>query len=241
MNVQHFRAILRLVHGFRRMGRSSFLKDMPKLTNGWNIRKFGSLVTIGTGMSICAQVVKPTEDKADQPQSLSVDPSSLTHPVLIRNAASLTVNAASTLLSQTAIGLIDALQDYAKEIYTLISLIDHETAMLGHEKQQEKIWPLIIQTRNEIEGKKQAVEKLESMLHFAIKVVESASEAAFQSGSDVAAIAAAERIHQAQTQIDNAKQIVQQAKDRLNEAQRDSVVKTSKHGEDAEDSADKEP
>ncbi|XP_070565583.1 diablo IAP-binding mitochondrial protein-like [Ptychodera flava] len=202
----------------------------------FNSRKFWSLMTVGTGVSICAQVVKPVDEKdQDKPKLPTVDPSTLTNATLIRNAASLTVDSASTLLSQTVLALNDALEDYARGMYTTVKLMEHEMQVLGDEASQDKVWQLIIKSKSDLEERKLAVEQLESMFHFAVKVMESASVAAFQSGCDIAAMAAGERIHQAEMQIENARKIVQQAKDKLTTTQAQSVEATTKHAEESED------
>ncbi|XP_002730409.1 diablo IAP-binding mitochondrial protein-like [Saccoglossus kowalevskii] len=190
------------------------------------------ILGIGSGISIYAALaVKPdeSESKTSTSKLPDIDASSLTHTSIIKNATSLTVNAASTLLSQTTLALIETLQDYAKEMYTLMSLMDHQIMMLANEFEQEKVGMLMIEVRGEIETKRLQVEQLESMLHFAVKVMESTMQAAFQSGCDAAAILASERIQQAEMQVESARKIAKNALENLTEKQKHSIEATAKH------------
>uniref|UniRef100_A0A8C4NGK8 Direct IAP-binding protein with low pI n=1 Tax=Eptatretus burgeri TaxID=7764 RepID=A0A8C4NGK8_EPTBU len=76
------------------------------------------MLSLGGSVSLCAFQELNTPD--------------LSQTTLIKRAASLAIDSASTLLTQAGLALIDAQQDYAKAISVLVSLYKRYTELSGH-------------------------------------------------------------------------------------------------------------
>ncbi|KAJ8299828.1 hypothetical protein KUTeg_023888 [Tegillarca granosa] len=78
------------------------------------------------------------------------DPSTLTTEYLVRNAASLTLDSACTLLSNTTIALSDASREYMKCMFVLIKLMEYKLQILGNTDEENKVWDLILQAKSNL-------------------------------------------------------------------------------------------
>ncbi|XP_061458564.1 diablo IAP-binding mitochondrial protein isoform X4 [Rhineura floridana] len=112
------------------------------------------------------------------------DPSLLSNEALIRRAVSLVTDSTGTLLSQTTYALIDALTEYTAAVYTLVSLYQKYTHLIGkmNSSEEDAVWQVIIGARVEMTAKQQEYLKLESRWMTALRLSEMAAEAAYQSG-----------------------------------------------------------
>ncbi|XP_060105753.1 diablo IAP-binding mitochondrial protein [Heteronotia binoei] len=155
------------------------------------------------------------------------DPSLLSNEALIRRAVSLVTDSTGTLLSQTTYALIDALTEYTTAVYTLVSLYQKYTHLLGKmsTKEEDAVWQVIIGARVEVTTKKQEYLKLESRWRTALRLSEMAAEAAYQSGADQASVSAQNHIQLVKTQVQEIRQLSQKAETKLAEAQTEELLK----------------
>ncbi|NXP95589.1 DBLOH protein, partial [Passerina amoena] len=109
---------------------------------------------------------------------------SLSNDALIRRAVSLVTDSTATLLSQTTYALIEALTEYTKAVYTLVSLYKQYSNLLGKMNSEEvdAVWQVVIGARVDMTTKQQEYLRLESSWMTALRLSEMAAEAAYQSG-----------------------------------------------------------
>ncbi|XP_007422811.1 diablo homolog, mitochondrial [Python bivittatus] len=174
------------------------------------------MATLGFGMTLAAI-----------PIAQKHDPSSLSNEALIRRAVSLVTDSTGTLLSQTTYALIDALTEYTTAVYTLVSLYQKYTHLLGkmNSKEEDAVWQVIIGARVEMTTKQQEYLKLESRWMTALRLSEMAAEAAYQSGADQASVSTHNHIQLVKTQIQEVRQLSQKAETKLAEAQTEELLK----------------
>ncbi|XP_077164446.1 diablo IAP-binding mitochondrial protein isoform X1 [Paroedura picta] len=155
------------------------------------------------------------------------DPSLLSNEALIRRAVSLVTDSTGTLLSQTTYALIDAVTEYTTAVYTLVSLYQKYTQLLGKmsSKEEDAVWQVIIGARVEVTTRKQEYLKLESRWRTALRLSEMAAEAAYQSGADQASVSAHNHIQLVKSQVQEARQLSQKAETKLAEAQTEELLK----------------
>ncbi|XP_078669302.1 diablo IAP-binding mitochondrial protein-like [Branchiostoma floridae x Branchiostoma belcheri] len=164
------------------------------------------------------------------------DPSTLTHQYLMKSAAAMTVDSAITLLSQTTMAIIHLEQEYAKIVSTLTSLLEYETLVLGNPA-EERVSQLIIQQRVELEDKRRELQNIEVALVAVQRLIESAAEAAYQTGAEAATVAAQERLQLAQNQIELVRTESRQADQKLNQLQTQTIHKVGEMIKEAEESS----
>uniref|UniRef100_A0A8D0VCZ1 Diablo IAP-binding mitochondrial protein n=1 Tax=Sus scrofa TaxID=9823 RepID=A0A8D0VCZ1_PIG len=104
------------------------------------IRPWHKTVVVGLGVTLCAV---PIAQKSE--------PHSLSNDALMRRAVSLVTDSTSTFLSQTTYALIEAITEYTKAVYTLISLYRQYTSLLGkmNSQEEDEVWQVIIGARVE--------------------------------------------------------------------------------------------
>lgn len=153
-------------------------------------------------------------------------PSSLSNEALIRRAVSLVTDSTGTLLSQTTYALIDALTEYTTAVYTLVSLYQKYTHLLGkmNTNEEDAVWQVIIGARVEMAAKQQEYLKLESRWMSAMRLSEMAAEAAYQSGADQASVSTHNHIQLVKTQVQEVRQLSQKAETKLAEAQTEELL-----------------
>ncbi|XP_070332392.1 diablo IAP-binding mitochondrial protein [Odocoileus virginianus] len=135
------------------------------------IRPWHKTVAVGFGVTLCAVPI------AQKPE-----PHSLSNDTLMRRAVSLVTVSTSTFLSQTTYALIEAITEYTKAVYTLISLYRQYTSLLGkmNSQEEDEVWQVIIGARVEMTSKQQEYLKLETTWMTAVSLSEMAAEAAYQ-------------------------------------------------------------
>ncbi|CAM9677437.1 unnamed protein product [Rangifer tarandus platyrhynchus] len=135
------------------------------------IRPWHKTVAVGFGVTLCAVPI------AQKPE-----PHSLSNDTLMRRAVSLVTDSTSTFLSQTTYALIEAITEYTKAVYTLISLYRQYTSLLGkmNSQEEDEVWQVIIGARVEMTSKQQEYLKLETTWMTAVSLSEMAAEAAYQ-------------------------------------------------------------
>lgn len=196
------------------------------------IKPWHKTVLTGFGMTLCAV---PIAQKSE-PQSLS-------NEALMRRAVSLVTDSTSTFLSQTTYALIEAITEYTKAVYTLVSLYRQYTSLLGkmNSQEEDEVWQVIIGARVEMTSKQQEYLKLETTWMTAVGLSEMAAEAAYQTGADQASITARNHIQLVKSQVQEVRQLSQKAETKLAEAQtkelHQKAQEVSDEGADQEEEA----
>ncbi|KFP12697.1 hypothetical protein Z169_08419, partial [Egretta garzetta] len=173
-------------------------------------------VGVGLGVALCAVPVVEKQNSV-----------SLSNDALIKRAVSLVTDSTSTLLSQTTYALIEALTEYTKAVYTLVSLYKQYANLLGKMNSEEvdAVWQVVIGARVD------EYLRLESSWMTALRLSEMAAEAAYQSGADQASVTARSHIQLVKSQVQEVRQLSQKAETKLAEAQTEELIKAQ--GEEA--------
>ncbi|XP_009983461.1 PREDICTED: LOW QUALITY PROTEIN: diablo homolog, mitochondrial, partial [Tauraco erythrolophus] len=174
-------------------------------------------VGVGLGVALCAIPVVEKQNSV-----------SLSNDALIKRAVSLVTDSTSTLLSQTTYALIEALTEYTKAVYTLVSLYKQYANLLGKMNSEEvdAVWQVVIGARVDMTTKqKQEYLRLESSWMTALRLSEMAAEAAYQSGADQASVTARSHIQLVKSQVQEVRQLSQKAETKLAEAQTEELIK----------------
>ncbi|XP_061537061.1 diablo IAP-binding mitochondrial protein-like [Phycodurus eques] len=145
---------------------------------------------------------------------------SLTHESLIRRAASLVTDSSSTFLSQTTLALIDAITEYSKAVQTLVTLQKRYLASLGKLSQAEEdsVWQVMIGQRAEVNDRQEECKRFEAVWVSALRLCETAAEAAYTSGAEHASITMQTNIQVARSQAEEARKFSRDADKKLLEA-----------------------
>ncbi|KFW73958.1 hypothetical protein N336_10833, partial [Phalacrocorax carbo] len=169
---------------------------------------------VGVGVALCAVPVVEKQNSA-----------SLSNDALIKRAVSLVTDSTSTLLSQTTYALIEALTEYTKAVYTLVSLYKQYANLLGKMNSEEvdAVWQVVIGARVDVSNHLPSV--LESSWMTALRLSEMAAEAAYQSGADQASVTARSHIQLLKSQVQEVRQLSQKAETKLAEAQTEELIK----------------
>ncbi|XP_069353282.1 diablo IAP-binding mitochondrial protein isoform X1 [Eulemur rufifrons] len=198
------------------------------------IRPWHKTVAVGFGVTLCAV---PIAQKSE--------PHSLSNDALMRRAVSLVTDSTSTFLSQTTYALIEAITEYTKAVYTLISLYRQYTSLLGkmNSQEEDEVWQVIIGARVEMTSKQQEYLKLETTWMTAVGLSEMAAEAAYQTGADQPCVTARNHIQLVKLQVQEVRQLSQKAETKLAEAQTEELrQKTQEEGDErAEPEPEPEP
>ncbi|NWV73811.1 DBLOH protein, partial [Dasyornis broadbenti] len=177
---------------------------------------------VGLGVALCAVPVVEQQSSG-----------SLSNDALIRRAVSLVTDSTATLLSQTTYALIEALTEYTKAVYTLVSLYKQYSNLLGKMNSEEvdAVWQVVIGARVDVTTKQQEYLRLESSWMTALRLSEMAAEAAYQSGADQASVTARSHIQLVKSQVQEVRLLSQKAETKLAEAQTEELIKAQ--GEDS--------
>ncbi|XP_025914645.1 diablo homolog, mitochondrial [Apteryx rowi] len=178
--------------------------------------RWHQIVGVGLGVTLCAVPVIEKQNSI-----------SLSNDALIKRAVSLVTDSTSTLLSQTTYALIEALTEYTKAVYTLVSLYKQYANLLGKMNSEEvdAVWQVVIGARVEMTTKQQEYLRLESSWMTALRLSEMAAEAAYQSGADQASVTARSHIQLVKSQVQEVRQLSQKAETKLAEAQTEELIK----------------
>ncbi|XP_062890627.1 diablo homolog, mitochondrial-like [Mobula hypostoma] len=183
------------------------LSQRKILAGGW--RK----VALGLGATLAAVPI------------VQHQPPSLNHEDLIKRAVSLVTDGANTFLSQTTLALIDALTEYTKAVYTLISIQQKYNGLTRklNEKEEAAIWQVIIEARVKMKEKQESYLSFETKWMTAVQLCETAAEAAYQAGADPASVSVHTHVQVSQTQVNEVKQIALKAEAKLAEVQVEEI------------------
>lgn len=173
------------------------------------------------------------------PITQKYDPTSpLSHETLIKRAIGLVTDSANTYLSQTTFALLETLREYTKAVYTLVSLHQRYTNLMGklNVSEDDALLQVITGARVEVKRLQEAYLKFESTWKDAIMLSEMAAEAAYQAGADQASSTAFTHIQMAQTQVEEMRQLALQAESKLTASQVEEIKNTREEGTVTEES-----
>lgn len=167
---------------------------------------YSSVASLTVGGGLCAIPFKQVDN--------------LSHDSLVKRAASLVTDSSSTFLSQTTLALIDAVTDYSKAVHTLIALQRRYLDSLGKltPAEEDTIWQVIIGQRVEVSDRRDECKRFELTWITAVKLCETAAEAAYTSGAEHASITMRTNIQVAQTQVEEAQKLSADADKKLAES-----------------------
>lgn len=183
-----------------------------------------SLASLSVGSGLCAV-----------PFTQQVE--NLSHDCLIKRAASLVTDSASTYLSQTTLALIDALTDYATAVHTLIAIQRRYLASLGKltPAEEDSIWQVIIGQRSKLSERLEVCKRFEWTWTNALNLCELAAEAAYTSGAEQASITVRTHIQLSQTQVSEVQKISKDAEKKLAEAKVEEIQRMAEYTGSRED------
>ncbi|XP_053177153.1 diablo IAP-binding mitochondrial protein-like [Scomber japonicus] len=183
----------------------------------WTNILYTGIASLTVGAGLCAVPFTQVED--------------LSHDSLIRRAASLVTGSSSTFLSQTTLALIDAITDYSKAVHTLVALQKRYAASIGKltPAEEDSIWQVIIGQRAQVNDKLDEYKRFESSWVSAVKLCETAAEAAYTSGAEQASITVHTNIQVAQFQVEEARKLSQDADKKLAETKVMEIERMAQH------------
>uniref|UniRef100_A0A3B4U8B1 Direct IAP-binding protein with low pI n=1 Tax=Seriola dumerili TaxID=41447 RepID=A0A3B4U8B1_SERDU len=203
---------------------------------GTSVQSLQSLYSSGTfvrpqrdGHFMVADQHGHTQERGSLPQLSQVD--TLSHDSLIRRAASLVTDSSSTFLSQTTLALIDAITEYSKAVHTLIALQRRYLTSLGKlsPAEEDSIWQVILGQRAEVNDRHDECKRFESTWVSAVKMCETAAEAAYTSGAEHASITVRTNVQVALSQVEEAQKLSADADKKLAETKVMEIERVAKY------------
>ncbi|XP_064634575.1 uncharacterized protein LOC135492214 [Lineus longissimus] len=183
---------------------------------------------VPSGLLLCAQPLTPTDDFKGNVFSKPC----LTHKSLIQNATALTVDAVSSLLNQTVIALIDTEKEYQQALTSLIALTEYSLTVLDNERLQDQVWERMIEVRGVVNEKKKEKGDLNMIFDYTEKLMITAAETAFISGSEYTCTTASERLLSAKSQLEKIRKATDEVEAKLKEVEVKSIHVISQHSEE---------
>ncbi|XP_074660209.1 diablo homolog, mitochondrial-like isoform X2 [Tubulanus polymorphus] len=193
---------------------------------GSNCNRMRRVVTAAPfGVLIAATPVVAKSEKDDEMQL------ALSNKRLIQNAALATVDASSAMLNQAVMALILVEDEYTKVAKELTATIDYSLQNLDNEFARMKAWNKINDFRDTLSDLKIKREHYEQIVEHAEKLLNTAAEAAFVSGSEYASTVAGEHLYSAQVKKEIQRRETERAERELQAMEVKSIKMTSKHAE----------
>uniref|UniRef100_T1HVR6 Direct IAP-binding protein with low pI n=1 Tax=Rhodnius prolixus TaxID=13249 RepID=T1HVR6_RHOPR len=153
-------------------------------------------------------------------------PKVLTHEYLLQQASSVAVNAATQLLTQTVVAILDTAEDYKLALLDLISLLRESKEVFGENRIQEDLSDLIIATRAKTDDfKNQLIVK--TLLNYVEKVVVSTAETSFLSGAEFVSTSLSERLYSAKIQVDEVMRNIKVLETEFLSLQKEVIIETT--------------
>ncbi|KAF3693164.1 Diablo -like protein [Channa argus] len=161
----------------------------------WSNILYTGIASLSVGGGLCAVPFQQVEN--------------LSHDSLIKRAASLVTDSSTTFLSQTTLALIDAFIEYSKAVHTLDALQKRYLASLGKltPADEDSIWQVIIGQRAQVNDRQDECKRFESTWVSAVRLCETAAEAAYTSGAEHASITIRTNLQVAQSQVEQARKL----------------------------------
>ncbi|XP_058491026.1 diablo IAP-binding mitochondrial protein-like [Solea solea] len=194
----------------------------------WTNVLYASVTSLTLGAALCAIPFKQVEN--------------LSHDALIKRAASLVTDSSSTFLSQTTLALIDAITEYSKAVHTLVALQSRYLDALGKlsPSEEDSIWQVIISQRALVNERQDECQRLESTWVTAVKLCETAAEAAYTSGAEHASVTVRTNVHLAQSQVEDVQKLSADADKKLAESKVTEVEMMARHAAALQSNDDEE-
>lgn len=166
----------------------------------------------------------------------------LSHDSMVKRAASLVTDSSSTFLSQTTLALIETLTEYSKAVHTLIALQRRYLDSLGKltPAEEDTIWQVIIGQRAQITERQDECKRFELTWITAVRLCETAAEAAYTSGAEHASITMRTNIQVAETQVEEARKLSADADKKLAETKVMEVERMAQYAASLENTSEEE-
>ncbi|XP_013065622.2 uncharacterized protein LOC106054351 [Biomphalaria glabrata] len=149
----------------------------------------------------------------------------------LKNAVGLAVDATSAVLSQTLYQIIDAEQEYLQLVSVLVTLLEYQIQVLGHEIEEQKMSDLVVEARSEMNQAHERKQELDILFSSVEKLAEATSEVAFAAGADYASVSSSERLRSALMEKKRLQQQSEAAEHKLHLMQATVIEKTMKQQE----------
>uniref|UniRef100_A0A3Q3K488 Direct IAP-binding protein with low pI n=1 Tax=Monopterus albus TaxID=43700 RepID=A0A3Q3K488_MONAL len=194
----------------------------------WTNTLYTSIASLTVAGGLCAVPFKQVEN--------------LSHDSLIRRAVSLATDSSSTFLSQTTLAFIDAITEYSKAVHTLIALQRRYLSSLEKltPAEEDTVWQVIIGQRAEVTERRDQCRRFESAWFSAVKLCETAAEAAYTSGAEHASITVRTNIQVAQSQVDEARKLSVDAEKMLIESEVMEIERMAQYAASVENNNEQE-
>ncbi|XP_041653277.1 diablo homolog, mitochondrial-like [Cheilinus undulatus] len=223
-------AALRTVTSYLRLLRSSarFLVNNNRKPGKWTNILYSSIASLTVGGGLCAIPFKQVDN--------------LSHDSLVKRAASLVTDSSSTFLSQATLALIDTFTEYSKAVHTLIALQRRYLDSLGKltPAEEDTIWQVIIGQRAQISERQDECKRFELTWITAVRLCETAAEAAYTSGAEHASITMRTNIQVAETQVEEARKLSADADKKLAETKVMEVERMAQYAASLENTNEEE-
>lgn len=168
-------------------------------------------------------IARCAEDDSDGTLA-AIDPETLSHEFLIKQASIVAVEAASRVLIQLTAAILDAHEAYWESLNKLSSLLKRFETEVGLCSGDDAMWLEMIAIREETNRLKADVLSLESRMQSVSGLMDAMAQTAFANGAEYAGICANERLLSAERQIRSAARKTAILEDVLNRAHRDAVI-----------------
>ncbi|GFR73413.1 diablo homolog, mitochondrial-like [Elysia marginata] len=228
---------------YRKIYRAAFLRQsFDDLLQKCNVPSASKRVFRCLVFSAVAFTTKAKIDPPQNPTDLNLknntggmnfepnDPRLRSHECL-KNAAGLSVDSTSAVLSQTVYAVTKIEKEYVELMNVLIVLMEYQLQVLGHAAEEERIGDLIVETRHEVNKVRQRKEDLHLLFGSVEKLADATAEVAFAAGAEYASTSTGERLHSAQQEVRRVQAESEEAERRLHEAQARSIEVQSQHEE----------
>ncbi|XP_054452948.1 diablo IAP-binding mitochondrial protein-like [Anoplopoma fimbria] len=194
----------------------------------WTNVLYTGIASLTVGGGLCAIPFKQVED--------------LSHDSLIRRAASLATDSSSTFLSQTTFAFIDAITEYSKAVHTLIALQKRYLESLEKltSAEEDKIWQVIIAQRSQVSDRQDECKRFELTWVSAIRLCETAAEAAYTSGAEHASITLRTNIQVAESHVEEARKLSLDTDKKLAETKVMEVERVTQYVSSLQNNSDEE-
>ncbi|BFZ05341.1 hypothetical protein BsWGS_08380 [Bradybaena similaris] len=157
----------------------------------------------------------------------------------LKNAAGLTVDSTSAVLSQTVYAVINIEGQYVELVNRLILLLEVQLQVLGLAAEEEKVADLILKTRNEISDVYKRKQDLAILFDTVEKLAMATAEVAFAAGATYASTTIGERLHSAVREIQQIRATSDEAEQKIRSSEAKSIEVITKHEQNKEKRARK--
>ncbi|XP_030248258.1 diablo homolog, mitochondrial-like [Sparus aurata] len=194
----------------------------------WRNLLYTGVASFAVGGGLCAIPFRQVEN--------------LSHDSLIKRAASLVTDSSSTFLSQATLALVDAITEYSKAVHTLIALQKRYLDSLGRlsPAEEDTIWQVIIGQRAQVDDRQDECKRFESTWINAVKLCETAAEAAYTSGAEHASVTMRTNIQVALSQVEEVQKLSTDAEKKLAETKVMEVERMSQYTASLQNTSDEE-